>query len=386
MRLFRICLALFFTISSVNIHAQTIDIGLFHAYSIKSVIITVVKGKFHLQSPSYEKQLYAGEACYLTIESGYLSLQNNNGQKKTVKKMVLTGFNTENIISIKPLSTKINSKLCTGTILISALLNEIRIINTMNLTDYLAGVVESEGGSGAEMEYYKAQAVIARTYAMKNAFRHSGDGFNLCDGAHCQAFYGISLLNNDIYKAVAATDNLVITDKAGNLLTTPYHSNCGGMTADAADVWQNHLPHLKAVHDPFCISSKNASWSKVIDFNEWVAYLQKQNFNLSQNIDVRLLRFNQSDRMKDYSLNYGKVSFKQIRQDFSLKSAFFNVNTDGVNIVLEGKGFGHGVGLCQEGAMEMAKAGYSFKDIIHFYYQNINIQPYNSILKEKGNQ
>jgi stage II sporulation protein D len=105
---------------------------------------------------------------------------------------------------------------------------------------------------------------------------------------------------------------------------------------------------------------------------EWAAYLKKSGFNPGKNEKVSY-SFSQLTRQNDYILGSFSIPFNSIRNDLKLKSTFFSVQQDGDNIILKGRGYGHGVGLCQEGAMVMASRGFKFRDIIGFYYPDILI-------------
>ena len=84
-----------------------------------------------------------------------------------------------------------------------------------------------------------------------------------------------------------------------------------------------------------------------------------------------------AEKRKQYFIDgKKKVTFRQIREKFSLKSSFFSIRQDGAQIVFDGKGYGHGIGMCQIGAMEMAKVGYTYVDIIHFYFQHVKMCDY----------
>jgi peptidoglycan hydrolase-like amidase len=89
-------------------------------------------------------------------------------------------------------------------------------------------------------------------------------------------------MNPDIPAAALATEGLILYDRRNNPVNPPYHSNCGGSTSDAAMVWDLPLLHLRAVTDPFCRTSRNASWETTIDRNEWMTYLESKGLKKEQ--------------------------------------------------------------------------------------------------------
>jgi stage II sporulation protein D len=144
------------------------------------------------------------------------------------------------------------------------------------------------------------------------------------------------------------------------------------MTTDAFRVWKAPLPYLQPVSDPFCSNSPNAKWEKVIKRDEWIAYLISRGFQREQ-IQQSGLNFSPSVREKFFMLGDKRSEMTDIRKDLKLRSAWFSVTTEGDSVFLRGKGYGHGAGMCQEGAMEMAKKGYVYVDILHFYFTDVII-------------
>jgi len=249
------------------------------------------------------------------------------------------------------------------------------LINKVDLENYIAGVVESEGGKGSELEYYKIQAILCRTYLLAHLNRHILEGFEVCDDVHCQA-YTHKATDKDIIKAVLETKGIVVVDNNLNLITAAFHSNCGGETCNSEDVWSVSTSYLKSVKDTFCIHQSQAHWQRTIPLEDWQAYLQlKHKHPVTENLDlVNTTSFSQSGGraiyFKDKEL---KIPLKDIRADFKLKSTYFSIEQIGDSIKFKGRGYGHGVGLCQEGAMEMAKLKYSYEYILHFYYKDVNL-------------
>lgn len=256
----------------------------------------------------------------------------------------------------------------------------LRIINTLSLEEYLPGVVEAEAGMMMPQEFYKVQAILCRTYALGHMRRHETEGFNLCDKEHCQVYKGVPAGNGEVKKAVESTEGLVVTSEKMELITAAFHSNCGGETCDSKDVWNNEADGLKSITDSFCLQSKNAKWTKEISSEKWLGYLKLKTSVRDTGTLLNLFANDEKKRIPYVIVDKKKIPLKEIRSDLNLKSAFFTVQLNGDKIVLHGKGFGHGIGLCQEGAINMAKKGYSAFEIIHFYYSHVAILPMDKIL------
>jgi stage II sporulation protein D len=277
-----------------------------------------------------------------------------------------------NYAKVKCIIPALNQRLYDDDIQLSLWNNSFYFINQVELENYVAGVVESEGGQKANIEYYKTQAVICRTYALENLNRHLNENYNLCDDVHCQAFKGKSLSNFDIPEAVESTAGMVIIDSSLNLITAGFYSNCGGQTVNSEDVWLRSRAYLRSITDTFCLHQKNSVWEKKIPSYKWKQYLNSNGFSITDTSSA-VFSFNQPSRKVYYKINGDSMALRKIRLDWNLRSTFFNIKADGQNIVLSGRGYGHGVGLCQEGAMIMAKRGYSYQEIIKYYYKNTTI-------------
>ena len=251
----------------------------------------------------------------------------------------------------------------------------LRIVNNVNLEDYVAGVVESEAGKNMAFEFLKLQAIICRTYALSLTTRHNNDGYQLCDNVHCQVYKGKSRFNNNIVAAVLETKGKVIADANFHLITAAFHSNCGGETVNSEDVWSVSLPYLRSVKDTFCCRKPHAIWEKKIPMYDWKNYLSVKNKKpLYDNISSHD-SFNYSSKVRE--INYGyqalRIPLKNMRNDLGLRSTFFNIQERNDSVILKGNGFGHGVGMCQEGAMRMAELGYPYETIVKFYYKNVGV-------------
>jgi len=248
------------------------------------------------------------------------------------------------------------------------------MINESVLDNYIAGVSEAEAGSRSPAEFYKVQAILARTYALAHINKHQLEGFNLCDQVHCQAFFG-KTHEPEILNAVAATKGKVVVDEDMNLIVAVFHSNSGGQTVNSEDVWGKPTSYLRSVQDTFSLKMPNAKWQRKIAMADWLDYLKiKHNYPVEDS-SARwyALHFRQDTRKINLEYNNIKVPLKNVRTDFQLKSTFFSLDLVGDTLIFNGRGFGHGIGMCQEGAMRMAKAGYDYKDVLNYYYKNVHL-------------
>ena len=250
----------------------------------------------------------------------------------------------------------------------------LKLINEIVLDNYISGVVQAESGKRSYQEFYKVQAILARTFALSHLQKHAAEGFSLCDHTHCQAYFG-KTTELDIMKAVSETKDKVVVDDNLNLIEAAFHSNSGGQTANSEDVWGSKLTYLRSVNDTFSTKMPNAKWERKMAKEDWLSYLKlKHNYPI-QDSNARWLAMNfKQDSRKPYlEVNNIRVALKNVRTDLQLKSTFFTIIPQGDTLLFKGRGFGHGVGMCQEGAMRMAKIGYTYPEVINFYYQNIQL-------------
>lgn len=255
------------------------------------------------------------------------------------------------------------------------------LINRVDLEKYIAGVVESEAGTKSDLEYYKLQSILCRTYLLAHLTRHVMEGFEVCDDVHCQAYLS-KPSRPEISEAVFNTMGEIVVDNDLNLITAAFHSNCGGETCNSQDVWAVPTSYLKSVRDTFCLNKLHAHWKRTISLEDWKTYLQlKHNYPVEDTLKFNTANsFNQSTVRSIYFTDKNlKIPLKTIRADFQLKSTFFSVEQKGDMIIFNGRGYGHGVGLCQEGAMEMARLHYKYKDILNFYFKDVYLINLNAL-------
>jgi len=299
------------------------------------------------------------------------TFENSIGKFKRVK---ISSTNVIKSFKMKLVLPDRKARYYDDNIIISTELGSLKCINEIALDNYIAGVVQAESGRRSFQEFYKVQAILARTFALSHLQKHVAESFNLCDHTHCQAYFG-KTTELDIMKAVTNTKAKVVVDDNLNLIDAAFHSNSGGQTANSEEVWGAKLPYLRSVNDSFSTKMPNAKWERKMATEDWLSYLKiKYNYPILDSNARRLaISFKQNKRNPYLESNNIKVPLKIVRTDLQLKSTYFNIICYGDTVVFNGRGFGHGVGMCQEGAMQMAKLGYTCPQIINFYYQRIQL-------------
>lgn len=372
MKVFR----LVFLVFSLSTYGQEVRIGLFYADAVQSFTVSPVRGKYLLAIDSLpEDTLHPGTILYISLMNDQLTLQMPERSPEGCRSIDLIALDTTGIFSIRPAFPAREKRLYDDHVSFHADINRVLAINRVQFDKYIAGVIESEGGSRAHPEYYKAQAVLCRTYALANIARHLEEGFNLCDGVHCQAYLNRSDKNGEILNAVKQTHGEVAVWNDTVLITAAFHSNCGGETQSSTAEWVLNMPYLQPVKDPYCRESRNARWQKAFSLEEWRQYLKTAGIRNADSLPPARFKFVQFERKRFYLAGNDSIPLRKIRNDLGLRSSFFSVTfLPPDRIILDGRGYGHGIGLCQEGAMQMAQKGFDYREILFFYFTGISIK------------
>jgi stage II sporulation protein D len=342
---------------------------------MKSAKITPLSGKYVIYYNEVKvADLYKNNSVDLIVKDGKISISKQGEDLGSFTSLYFSAEGFLNTFIFKPVDPDLKERVYDDGIKISVENSFLKVINKVELEHYVAGVVESEGGIKKNLEFLKLQAIISRTYAISNLRKHvKNDGYNYCDNVHCQLYRG-RCINSMIMMATSQTAGDIIIDKSNKPISAAFHSNCGGETVNSEDVWSIVTTYLKSVKDTFCLKQSQAKWQMKIAAKEWIDYLStKFNYPVTDSAMVLKARsYIQITRKINFDEN-PNIPLKTIRLDWKMKSTFFNIEDKGDTLLFTGRGFGHGVGLCQEGAMHMVDFGWTFKNIIKFYYKDVSI-------------
>jgi stage II sporulation protein D len=358
---------------SGNLYSKDITIRLFASTKPESAIFVAVSGQYNLHIPGERPiPLRLGEPLLIYRYGERIAVKTGSIPAMAVDSLRIHGT-TGASFSLSAIGAGARRRIYYDGLLCRNSHGIFLLLNETTVEKYLPGVVRTEGGPGRHSEFNKTQAVITRTFAYRNIDKHISDGYNMCDDVHCQAYHGITD-DAAIIDAVRVTENIVITDRDSVLIMAAFHSNCGGETASASEAWVTDLPYLKKVVDPYCLKSRNAVWSTTITVSSWRSFILRSGYSGDINSPL-LLTFTQHSSRKDYFEPVAglRIPSVAIRNEFAFRSAFFTLSVKGDSLSINGRGYGHGVGLCQEGAMEMATRGNTFNQIISFYYNNVTL-------------
>ncbi|HSM87189.1 MAG TPA: SpoIID/LytB domain-containing protein, partial [Candidatus Limnocylindrales bacterium] len=251
---------------------------------------------------------------------------------------------------------------------------------TVPLEDYVAAALQGESAIFHEQESLKAMAVAVRTYAVHFRARHRDEGFDLCDSTHCQAL-NFTAISDRVRAASQATRGQLLWYNAAPAATY-YHQNCGGTLAAGREVWPDlEAPYLKRRSDPFCLRATPLVWRAEFSREQLDQALRRQGLTLPVRwTGLAITRRSESGRaLKLAFLGPGNaqaaISASSLRfaigRTFGwnrVRSDLYDLETHGDQIIFRGRGAGHGVGLCQNGAEQMAREGKTYRQILDFYY------------------
>ena len=345
---------------------------------------------------------YQGETVHVTVSRNKVKFEAGGNSTEDISRE----FNSDEggCLAVAA-DTKTLGKACyPGSILFRNTNGKLDAINSVDVEDYLRGVVPYEIGKldSSRIEALKAQAVAARTYAYKHFNSRESVGFDVYADTKDQVYKGLESATPLTDAAVKATAGVVMT-YGGEFIIAYYHSTCGGITETLATWNRADLPYLKSVPDrrpngkPWCDESSYTTWErrfadkKIVKLFKANASEAKATFSSANGADFKKIK---SIKIKD-KLKSGRIMTLRVETDKGhfdvltdrtrwllkkagtiLPSSFFTVKKEGKEWVLTGTGFGHGVGMCQMGVRARAQAGQSYQEILSHYYQGITLEKF----------
>lgn len=251
-------------------------------------------------------------------------------------------------------------------------------VDTVDLEAYVAAVLPGEIGGRAPLAALEAQAVAARSYAVARAGRHAAEGADLCDGTHCQVYLGPRAATAASRHAADATRGLVLV-KDGRVIAAPFHACCGGRTARPAEVWDDEeVPELAPVADDACVAATSGRWSARLPraalpaLGAMLGLHDARFFEIFGRASDGRVRSVRLAAPGGKSLVVRGYAFREAAARLwgpgLVRSTLFDVFEEPKDYVLQGRGAGHGAGLCQEGAIVRARRGEGYREILALYY------------------
>mgnify|MGYP000904651353 FL=1 len=344
-----------------------ISIRIFARSKPASVIFTPENGVFLLRDGAAAAvRLTEGDVVAVTSFEDRVIYRTLSGIYGAADSIAFDPASADALFRLRAPGNAEPEKVLNGKLTVKPFPGSLQVLNFTTVEESLPGVVRAEAGKLGPSHYFRAQAVVARTYFYRNMERHSLDGYNFCDDVHCQVYPGV-VTDSVIVNACRSTAGKVLTDRDSLLIEAAFHGNCGGETASSADVWLAGYPYLVSVKDPWCSYSASFTWRRSIARAEWDSFLLSKGIIPGKEGALYTGQAGEG-RIASRSVQGKQVTSEEIRLRFGLRSSYFSLAQAGDSIILSGRGYGHGVGLCQDGAKHMAEKKYSFESIIGFYY------------------
>lgn len=260
-----------------------------------------------------------------------------------------------------------------GAIQLSAVGDQVEVVNVLDIEAYLRGVVPSEMSASWPLEALKAQAVAARSYTLVSL--DPAGRYDLCATDECQVYRGVEAEQPRTDEAIAATAGVVVTYQ-GATARTYYHSDSGGAIASSQEVWGAAIPYLLARQDVQS-STPHRAWTVRLDPQAISASLAAAGVGVGTVDGLRVVKVSESGRVASLEVTGSSGSrvlsglqLRTLARGWGLKSMRFNVQG---GLSAKGDGWGHGVGMSQYGARALAQSGYDYGRILAYYYPSTSL-------------
>ncbi|MBR5736927.1 MAG: SpoIID/LytB domain-containing protein [Bacteroidales bacterium] len=386
-----------------------------------------------LTAEKVEFVLYGPYRCCGETAEGSMTATLQDGQVscggKTARRLVFEADGPDSFFTLKDVTIGVDfhwqrreNQSFKGNLILLAEAEGIIVINDIGIEDYLTCVISSEMSTEAPLEFLKAHAVISRSWLLAQitgSGKSSGEGkkdtpkelvtwqdhedhefFDVCADDHCQRYQGITKVKTGTAReAIEATWGEVLAYE-GKVCDARFSKCCGGKTEIFSTCWEDDdKPYLQSFKDKFCDTEDAAILANVLpdfdqetrDFYRWtVRYTYRElsdivrertGLNWGKIVDLRPIERGPSGRIKRLKIVGSRKSrivgkeltIRRLLSHSHLYSSAFEVEKTEEGFVLHGKGWGHGVGMCQIGAAVMGHLGYTYKDILLYYYRGAEI-------------
>ncbi len=258
-----------------------------------------------------------------------------------------------------------------GRVLVTPSGSGVTAINYVNMEDYLYSVVGGEMPSSWPLEALKAQAVAARSYVLYHRQRNRNPNYDVGSTTAWQVYDGLEDEAASTRAAVDATRDQVLTYN-GQVIEAVFHSSSGGYTENVEDVWSKPVPYLRGVQD-YDAGAPVYQWNQTFSFTEFAQRIP----GVGQLQEATPRQVSPRGRVREIQLkgSAGTVvmSGNDVRRALNLRSTLFTIAIGDNGIQIAGRGFGHGIGMSQWGAHNLAQQGYTYQQILGHYYQGASL-------------
>lgn len=377
---------------SDDVTASAVRVRLLGAARPQALTLTLRSGSAQLYAGSFNNEplatLGAGETATVRFRGDEVHWRADGGGGLYAQSLRLVPAEGATYrLAVTDGARAVKPRTYAGTLSLDVEQGALRLINSVGLETYVAGVVASEYGFD-DLEGSKAMAVAARTYALQAAGRFSED-YDHVDEVDSQVYRGVGAITRVAREAAEATRGEVLTH-GGALIEAVYFSSSGGRTASNEDVWSaKPLPYLRGKEDPYDDASPYQTWRATLNRSTLLRRLSRRHgFDVSGfEVDAR----SEDGRVETVDLigadgrrhriggNAFRLFASEQARDAGIRSTWFEAERRGDRYVFEGRGYGHGVGMNQHGARAMAERGEDYREILSFYYTDVRFAEVESL-------
>lgn len=294
--------------------------------------------------------------------------------------LLVNGVSYRRLIFSAPSAVYVNAKPYRGVAEITLADKGLLVVNELPLEDYLVGLINCEISSAWPIEAIKAQAVIARSYALNRKDARKNAPYHLESSVIDQVYDGCLIEDSRARRGVSETAGEVLTYNNA-IIQAFYHSNCGGKTESSENVWGASLPYLKGVDCQYCLTSGYVPWEQKLALREIEEKLKAAGLKVAGVYDIRAGVRNSRGRLGNIIIVSSRgelsVSGDQFRKTVGygvIKSTNFTVKAANGEVSFSGLGNGHGVGLCQWGSKQRSLDGFGYAEILSYYYPGTELK------------
>ena len=254
-------------------------------------------------------------------------------------------------------------------------------IDRVFFEEYVKGVLAGEMPTSFDLEALKAQAVAARSYVLKKMEQNKEQDYDVVDTVMNQVYLDDATLkekwkdkyeekNNKIKQAIVETKGEYMTYN-NEVIEAFFFSTSTGKTENSGEVFQTQLPYLKSVDSAWDEEvSPVFSQDNNLSLEE---FYQKLNIEYNPNLKIEITKTTSTGRIKELKINNHEFKANDIYQKLNLRSTFFDIKQKDNQVEITTKGYGHGVGMSQYGALSMSKKGYNYEEILKYYFKDVEI-------------
>ena len=299
--------------------------------------------------------------------------------KRDRKRITVNGKGVDSLTVSAPALATVNGKGYRGSLEITLGERGLLVVNELPLEEYLVGLINCEISSTWPLEAIKAQAVVARSYALHQKESRKGARYHLEATVMDQVYDGCAVEDERAALGVRETAGEALTFNDTVALTF-FHSNCGGHTEAAEQVWSAKYPYLRGVPCRYCQDVPSASWVTTIPLAKIESLLKAGGVTITGLRDILPGARDDSGRLTavklkgEKELEFPATSFRKALGYTVIRSTMFDISVMGDSLRFTGNGYGHGVGLCQWGARSRGADGFNYREILEYYYPGTTLR------------